>query len=76
LIALYATSAPASCSGTISATPANAQILRNEGMLFYGSFGDPAANVLGLLVLICVSASHPQYSGQASMSVTTLAVEL
>lgn len=72
------TAGPAHAAGgwTNSATPTNIQIVRNEGFLIHGPFGNPGPTACGLTDLIWVSATHPQYKELLSTSLTALAAGL
>ena len=75
-LALAATPSYAAGGWTNSAPPTNIQIVRDEGFLIHGSFGNPGTTACGLPDLIWVSAAHPQYKELLSTSLTALAAAL
>lgn len=69
---IAATPAFAAGGWTNSATPTSIQIVRDEGFLIHGTYGNPGETACGLPDHIWVSATHPQYKELLSTALTAL----
>ncbi|MEO9600704.1 hypothetical protein [Parasphingorhabdus sp.] len=77
LASLLFTSAAHAAGGTTSdVVPTSVEIVRNDGFMVFGEFGNPAATPCTTDNAIWVPISHPQYEGLLSTAITAVAGQL
>lgn len=73
--ASLASSMPAIAAGgtTVAAAPTDIEVVRNEGFLVWGAFGNPGTTPCQQGGAIWIAASHPQYKEMLSVALSALA---
>lgn len=74
-VALAAITAPALAAGawTSSAVPEKVEIVRADGFVIFGAFGNPGATPCDVADALWVSVSHAQYEALLSTALAALA---